>query len=255
MCGRIVTMWLRTRSRLRWETFLRGPEVQEPRPASEDGGRGPDGRRGRLGLSSSEWARRNRPLVDDDEPSRDWDPVPRELLPLLPDRRRARPPDAIRAGVPRPDDRRSRGVQRAVHDARDDDDLPRFNPDPRGLREPDGPAPDRGEGHGLPADQRAQLLDNPRRGSHHVARGGEHRMDGLYAAQCVRPEPRGRHVDRRPPTPGDLLDRGRGQLPRDDLPPPGAWDHVPESLPLRLVDPRHPGARPPRHPGPRGRTV
>ena len=65
--------------------------------------------------------------------------------------RRARP---ARAPV-----RQRRDLQRAVHDARDGDDLPVHHPDPGGLRELRRAAPDRRAGHGLPADQRAVVLD------------------------------------------------------------------------------------------------
>ena len=58
---------------------------------------------------------------------------------------------------------RARRLQRALHDARDDDDLPRRRADPRRLRQLPRAADDRRARHGLPAAERALVLALPLR--------------------------------------------------------------------------------------------
>ena len=85
-----------------------------------------------------------------------------------------------------------RGVQPALHDARDHDDLPGDHADGRGVLQLPDPAADRRTGCGVPEAQRVQLLDLPERRAH-------------PEAQLV---PR-----RRPPTPGGSATR-RSPAPR-----------------------------------------
>src|SRR5207245_10276380 len=92
-----------------------------------------DGGRSRLGVPSSQLSDRRVPFAHDDKPSRDRDPVSRELIPVLPPSGNARPPDADGARVPGADDRGREHVRGTVHDARDHDGLLRRAPDARGL--------------------------------------------------------------------------------------------------------------------------
>ena len=91
------------------------------------------------------------------------DPVRRHDVRLLPDRR------ALRGGVPHRAREAGaavlhrRAVQRADLGARRADDLPVHHPDVRGARELRDPADARRRRHGVPAAQRAQLLDAARR--------------------------------------------------------------------------------------------
>ena len=124
-------------------------------------------------------------------------------------------------------------VQRVLHDARHVHDLPVRDPDAGGLRQLRRAAPDRRPGHGLPADQRAVVLDAaagrdpaPARLRDRRDRGG--RLDELRAAvrgpsaggDRLRPGP----VDRRARPDRHELDPGRDQLPGHDLQDAGARD-------------------------------
>ena len=117
-------------------------------------------------------------------------------------------------------------LQRSLHDARDVDDLPVHHPDAGGLRELRRPAPDRGARHGLPAHQRAVVLDAAARrvpdpaGLRHGRCGGG-RLDVLQPAGAGPATGLGRvgagPVDRGPGARRHELDPGRRQLPRHDL--------------------------------------
>ena len=137
--------------------------------------------------------------------------------------RRARP---ARAAVrDRPD------VQRAVHDARHGDDLPVHHPDPGGLRELHRAAPGRRAGHGLPADQRAVVLDAAARRDPALPRlrdrwRGRGRLDELRAVvggpAALLGRLRAGPVDRVARAGRHELDPRRHQLPRHDLQDAGA---------------------------------
>src|ERR1044072_6326501 len=98
----------------------------------------------------------------------------------------ARHARTARAGGREPD--RARALQRARHDPRDDDGLPRRRPDPRRVRELPRAAHDRRRGHGVPAPERRLLLvlrAGRRRPHAQLLRGrgrSGHRLDGLCAA-------------------------------------------------------------------------
>ena len=130
-------------------------------------------------------------------------------------------------------------VQRAVHHARQPDDVPLRRP--LRLRRPGQlhrAAPDRRAGHGLPPPQRAELLALPRRLHHHDAgllRGRRRRpvrLGGLRAA-LERHELAGggaRRLDHGPGPHRVLRHLHRGQPVRDDLLPARAGhDHVPHA--------------------------
>ena len=101
-----------------------------------------------------------------------------------------RPAGPGRAGHPRAPDLHERArLQRVVLDPRDGDDLPVHHPDAGGPRELRRAADDRRAGHGLPADQRAVVLDAAAgRGcccwpaSSYRRRRGGRRLDELPAA-------------------------------------------------------------------------
>ena len=120
-------------------------------------------------------------------PQADRDPLPRTRRALL---RRRRDHGAADPNAARPGERalhRARLLQPALHDPRDDDDLPRRRADPRRLRQLPRPADDRRAGHGLPAPERALLLALPLRRRHPAAlvlrpgRRGPGRLDELPA--------------------------------------------------------------------------
>src|SRR5437879_13879223 len=103
----------------RWKALCRNPkyrgaEAARVRPPSRSF---IDGGRSRLRVPSSQRSDRRLPLAHDDEPSRDRDPVSRELIPVLPPSWNARPPDADGACVPGADDRGREHVRRTVRDA------------------------------------------------------------------------------------------------------------------------------------------
>ena len=132
----------------------------------------------------------------------------------------------VRAGPAGPPVRDRPDLQRAVLDARDGDDLPVHHPDPRRLRELHRPAPDRRAGHGVPAHQRAVVLDAAA-GRDPALLGLRHRRDRggrLDELQPAGPGPAARRgrvragpVDRRARAHRHELDPGRHQLPRHDL--------------------------------------
>ncbi len=152
------------------------------------------------------------------------------------------------AGPPAVRRQRAR-LQRGVLHPRHRDDLPVHHPDAGGPRELRRAADDRRAGHGLPADQRAVVLDAaPRRdpAAHGLLRArwrGRRRLDELPAAD------RG---DPRTPSPGagqDLwivvadpdrheLDPRRHQLPGHDLQDAGAGDDAVPHADHGLDDPR-----------------
>ena len=106
-------------------------------------------------------AERRARVGDDGRPQEDRDHVPLDHVPLLPRRRLPRAAGADPAGHARqhlPDAPR---LQPGLHDARDDDDLPVRHPDVVGLRQLHRAAADRRPRHGLPPDQRLQLLADP----------------------------------------------------------------------------------------------
>ena len=86
-------------------------------------------------------------------------PVHLHDLPLLLHRRPVRDDHAGRARSARHPDRRSRRLQRPLLDPRGDHDLPLRHPGLRRDRELRAAADDRRAGHGVPAPERAQLLD------------------------------------------------------------------------------------------------
>ena len=114
-------------------------------------------------------------------------------------------------------------LQPGVHDPRLADAVPVHHPDPGRLRELRRAAPDRRAGHGLPADQRAVVLDaaagrDPDPDRLPGGRRGGGRLDELRAAvrgQVLgdRPGP----LDRRGHPDRDELDPRRDQLPGHDL--------------------------------------
>ena len=131
---------------------------------------------------------------DDDRSQADRDPLPRHDVRLLPDGRRrgaahARP--ARRAGqhVPRAGD-----VQRAVHAARHDDDLPVRRADHGRLRQLLPAAHDRRARHGVPEAQRAVVLAAALRRDRllrlAVLRAAGGRLDVLRPAERARRTPR-----------------------------------------------------------------
>ncbi len=181
-------------------------------------------------------------MVDDDRSQEDRDHVPHQLVGVLLPRRShgpRRPDGACPAGPPVHD---RHPVQRAVHDARHDHDLPVRDPDPGGLRQLRCAAPDRRAGHGLPADQRAVAVDAPARRPPAPARLRDRRdggrgLDRLSPA-VGGPAARGGRdrpgpVDRRHRPDRDELDPGRDQLPGHDLQDAGARDD-----PVPNADPR-----------------
>ncbi len=145
-------------------------------------------------------------------------------------------------------------LQPALHDARVGDDLPVHHPDAGRLRELRRAAPDRRAGHGVPADQRAVVLDAAARRHPAVPRvrdgrrrGG--RLDELRAALGGPAAGLDRGgagpLDHGPDADRHELDPGRDQLPRHDLQDARARaDDVPDA------DPRLDGPRDEHPPGP-----
>ena len=102
-------------------------------------------------------------LADDDRPQARRPPLLLGDARLLRRGRRRGAADAhaARGAEQRPD--RAEHLRPALHRPRDDDDLLVHHPDDdRRVRELLRAADDRGAGHGLPADERAQLLGLPR---------------------------------------------------------------------------------------------
>ena len=136
-----------------------------------------------------------------------------------------------------------RALQRAHHDPRHGDDLPRRRPDPRRLRELPRAADDRRAGRGVPAPERpfvlavrarrhdpdAQLLR--RRGRR---AGG---LDALPAALGAAARERHGPLDPLAPHPLRGLARRRDQLHRDDPQHAHPRDDVDAHAALRVVDP------------------
>ena len=108
----------------------------------------------------ADWKRGTRRRLDHDRrPQADRDPLHRHEPRLLRARRDPRAADARAARDAERALRDEGQLQRAVHDARHDDDLPRRRPDPRRLRQLPRAADDRRPRHGLPAAERLLLLD------------------------------------------------------------------------------------------------
>ena len=144
-------------------------------------------------------------LADHGRPQEDRDPVHRQQLHLLLRRRDPRPRHPQRAGRAGPPVPRQGHLQPGLHDARDDHAVPVHHPGAGGLRELHRAAPARRAGHGLPADQRAELLAAAARRRPHlqrlpVRRRGGRGLDRLCAAdrRAVRDGRRHRPVDHRP---------------------------------------------------------
>ena len=117
---------------------------------------GPSSRR-----AASVDARTVRQLADHGRPQADRDPLHRHEPRLL---RRRRDPRAAHARAARDAERALRHaghLQRALHDARHDDGLPRRRADPRRLRQLPRAADDRRARHGVPAAERALVLAVP----------------------------------------------------------------------------------------------
>ena len=95
---------------------------------------------------------------DHDRPQADRDHVPGPDLRLLPAGRGRGAADAPAARPGRTTPAGPADVQRAVHDARDDDGLPVRRPDHGRLRQLLPAADDRRAGHGVPEAQRAVVL-------------------------------------------------------------------------------------------------
>ena len=96
-------------------------------------------------------------------PQEDRDHVRRLVAGLPRHRRRRGAGHPVAAGGARPEAALGRPLQPGLHDARHHDDLPGRHADGRGVHELPDPAADRGPGRRLPAPQRPELLDVPRR--------------------------------------------------------------------------------------------
>ena len=107
---------------------------------------------------------------------------------LIARRQRRLARDAPAAGVPRERLPQPRALQRAVHDARLGDDVPRHPADHRGLRHPPAAVPARHPRDAVPAPRRLRLLHLPDRRAlllqqHAVQRRAQRRLVRLHAAQ------------------------------------------------------------------------
>src|SRR5918994_320520 len=181
-------------------------------------------------------------LVVDGRPQADRDPLHRHQPDLLPRGRRhgALDPDATRAAG---HGRRDQGlVQRTLHDARHDDDLPGRRPDLRRLRQLPRAPDDRSARRCLPASERAFLLALPvrrRRAARQLLcrrRSREGGLDRLSAAVDRRHRQRPGPLDSRPPHPLALVACGGDQLPRDDPQHAHCGDDLDAAAALRLGD-------------------
>ena len=161
----------------------------------------------------------------------DRHPVHRHHLLLLLRRRPDGDADPGRAGPAGHADRRRRDLQQPLLDPRGADDLRLRHPGLRRDRQLRAAADDRRPGHGLPAPQRAQLLDAAagRPALHRqLPRPGRRlrrRLDRLRAALDRRPA-RAVVLQPRRPVRGRLLDRDRAQLPGHDHHHAGAGDDL-----------------------------
>ena len=127
------------------------------------------------------------------------------------------------AGQGRARPREPGDLQPAVYDARDDDDLPGHHADGGRLLQLHHPVADRRAGRRLPAPERLQLLDLPRRGDHAQRklvprRRAERRLVRLrpHNRRGLQPGPRHRLLDHEPPDTGHRLAGGCLQLHRHD---------------------------------------
>src|SRR5436190_1622736 len=162
-------------------------------------------------------------VADEHRPQGDRAELPGDVVRVLLHRRspRARHANAARAAEPeRPE---PGDVQRVLHDARQHHDVPVRRAVRVRARELHRPAPDRRARRGVPASQRARLLDVPVRrarddlGVPHRQRRGELRMVLVRAALRgdLCPRRRARPVDRRRDR-HEHRDRARRRQPRHD---------------------------------------
>ncbi len=161
-------------------------------------------------------------LDHDDRPQADRDHVHGHDVRVLLPRRRRGAADAPAAGRAEQHADLAAGLQPAVHDARDDDDLPVRRADDGRPRELLRAVDDRRARHGLPAAERALLLAAARR-RHRLLRLGLLEPAGSRLDELPAAVERRLHAGRRPgrvdlPDPPDrhLLDPRRRQLLRDD---------------------------------------
>ncbi len=187
-------------------------------------------------------ARQVRELVRHDRPQADRDPLHLDVARLL----RARGSDGARVQDPALAGERGRDrcrpLQRADHDPRHGDGVPRRRPAPVRVRELPRPADDRRARRGLPAAERALVLAlRPRRRRAHaeLLRRGRRRevgLDGLPAALDPGARQRAGPVDPLAAHPHGLVTRGRDQLHRDHPQPADARDELGAAAAVRLVD-------------------
>src|SRR4051794_3553334 len=196
-----------------------------------------------------------------DRPQADRDHVPGPDLRLLPARRDggAAHPAAAQPGGQHAAD--AADVQRADHDARDDDGLPVRRPGHGGLRELLPAADDRRARHGVPQAQRAVVLAARRR------RPRVLRVDLLLAARVrlallpaavvvgLPPERRRRRVDLPRPPHRPELARRRRELLRDDREHARARHGRGPPAAVRVGDPDLRDLADPRPAGRRGRRA
>ena len=133
-------------------------------------------------------AGRRHELADDDRPQADRDPLHRHEPRVLRHRRAARAAHPPPAREPRPGLHHGRQVQRALHDPRHGDGLPRGRADPRRLRQLPRAAHDRRARHGVPQAERPLVLALPPRRARALrellreGRGVERGLDGVSTA-------------------------------------------------------------------------
>ena len=181
--------------------------------------------------------------------------LPRDRRP----RGAAHPVAAGRAG---PEAAVGRPLQPGLHDARRHDDLPGRHADGRGVHELPDPAADRRPRRRLPAAQRAQLLDVPRRRHlpQHVVVPRRRRRRRLVR---LRPEhrrdllaqPRHGLLRHRPADHRHRVARRRREPGRHRAQPAGAGHDAHAHAGVHVDELRHPGAAGVRHAGDLGGAV
>ena len=185
-------------------------------------------------------------LGDDDRPQADRASLLLDDARVLRGRRFRGADHAHAVGPAEPARRRPGHLRRAFHDARGDDDLLLHHPDDdRSVRQLPAPADDRRTGHGVPAPQRAELLDLPRVGDLRLLEpshrpGAECRLVRLRAPREreVRPRACGRLLLPRAHLQRNRVEPHRRELHRDDPQVAGARDVLQPYAALLLRLPR-----------------
>src|SRR5216117_3642247 len=212
-------MTRRRRSRPIWRASSNGW-----RPSSHGCGAEPPRASGRpLTLGAGLLGPRDSIRDHDRRPQADRHPVRRDRVRVLP---AGRPRGALDPAPARGTGRarrQRRDLQRALHDARHDDGVPRDHAAQRRVLQLHGPPADRRPRRRLPAPQRALLLDLPLRRpvpERELPRGDAPRCRLVRVCQpdveAVFAESQRRLLAAEPSAPGRLLDDRRDQLHRDD---------------------------------------